>query len=124
MDDPNRLQWGDKYHKSSKLEKRQIKAMLGMPDDPPGPPFKPKFDPDTIYRHDDRGFKTERPLWDPTNREWKIKHQPAPSRIDYSDSEIAQGLAFFFERQTDLEYARYQFELPDQQAPVIDQYVA
>jgi tetratricopeptide (TPR) repeat protein len=79
--DPNAVVFGDRYYSSSKMEQRQLKAMLGYKEAPP-PPFEPTFDTELIYRHDNRGAKTSNPIWDPSRREWRIDAKPAPSRID------------------------------------------
>mmetsp|Transcript_136991 Transcript_136991/g.355848 ORF Transcript_136991/g.355848 Transcript_136991/m.355848 type:complete len:1062 (-) Transcript_136991:29-3214(-) len=121
--DPNRIILGDKYYSSSKMEQRQLKAMLGYKEPPP-PPFEPTFNTDMIYRHDSRGLKTQNPIWDPTSREWRIDAKPAPSRVDYSDSEQAQAMAMFLERQTDVQYADEWLRLLDEQASPIDAYVS
>eukprot|EP00931_Biecheleriopsis_adriatica_P084550 TRINITY_DN5843_c0_g1_i1.p1 TRINITY_DN5843_c0_g1~~TRINITY_DN5843_c0_g1_i1.p1 ORF type:complete len:1099 (-),score=230.09 TRINITY_DN5843_c0_g1_i1:243-3326(-) len=120
--DPNRIILGDKYYSSSKMEQRQLKAMLGYKEPPP-PPFEPKFDTDMIYRHDNRGEKTQHPIWDPTSREWRMDARPAPSRVDYSDSQQTQAIALFLERQTDVQYADELLVLLDQQATPIDTYL-
>mmetsp|Transcript_56860 Transcript_56860/g.124365 ORF Transcript_56860/g.124365 Transcript_56860/m.124365 type:complete len:1071 (+) Transcript_56860:202-3414(+) len=101
--DPNRVILGDKYYSSSKMEQRQLKAMLGY-QEPPPPPFEPEFSMDMVYRHDARGMKTQNPVWDPTSREWRVDAKPAPSRVDYSDSQQAQAIALFLERQSDVQY--------------------
>lgn len=120
--DPNRIILGDKYYSSSKMEQRQLKAMLGYKEPPP-PPFEPKFDMEVIYRHDNRGEKTQHPIWDPTTREWRLDAKPAPSRVDYSDSQQAQAIALFLERQSDVQYADELLNMLDQHATPIDIYV-
>eukprot|EP00435_Cladocopium_sp_Y103_P012315 s4478_g3.t1 len=120
--DPNRIILGDKYYSSSKMEQRQLKAMLGYKEPPP-PPFEPKFDMEVIYRHDNRGEKTQHPIWDPTTREWRIDAKPAPSRVDYSDSQQAQAIALFLERQSDVQYADELLNMLDQHATPIDTFV-
>jgi len=121
--DPNRIILGDRYYSSSKMEQRQLKAMLGYKEDPP-PPFEPTFNSDMIYRHDARGLKTQHPIWDPTTREWRIDAKPAPSRVDYSDSQQTQAIAIFLERQTDVQYVDELLHLLDEKASPIDAYVA
>ncbi|CAL1174098.1 unnamed protein product [Cladocopium goreaui] len=120
--DPNRIILGDKYYSSSKMEQRQLKAMLGYKEPPP-PPFEPKFDMEVIYRHDNRGEKTQHPIWDPTTREWRIDAKPAPSRVDYSDSQQAQAIALFLERQSDVQYADELLNMLDQHATPIETFV-
>eukprot|EP00439_Symbiodinium_sp_Y106_P022805 s2521_g2.t2 len=120
--DPNRIILGDKYYSSSKMEQRQLKAMLGYKEPPP-PPFEPKFDMDVIYRHDNRGAKTQHPIWDPTTREWRIDAKPAPSRVDYSDSQQAQAIALFLERQSEVQHADELLNLVDQRASPVEAYV-
>ncbi|CAE8640948.1 unnamed protein product, partial [Polarella glacialis] len=120
--DPNRIILGDKYYSSSKMEQRQLKAMLGYKEPPP-PPFEPKFDTEMIYRHDNRGEKTQCPVWDPTRREWKLDAKPAPSRVDYSDSQQTQAIAMFLERQSDVQYVDELLNLLDQRATPIEVYV-
>ncbi|CAJ1398752.1 unnamed protein product [Effrenium voratum] len=120
--DPNRIILGDKYYSSSKMEQRQLKAMLGYKEPPP-PPFEPKFDMENVYRHENRGQKTQHPIWDPTTREWRIDAKPAPSRVDYSDSQQAQAIALFLERQSDVQYADELLNMLDQHASPIDAYV-
>lgn len=121
--DPNRVILGDRYYNSSKMEQRSLKAMLGYVEPPP-PPFMPKFDSDLIYRHESRGLKTQNPVWDATAREWRLDAKPAPSRTDYSDSQQAQAIAMFLERQSDVAYADELLGMLDQGAPAIDAYVA
>merc|ERR1719215_1685065 len=96
--------------------------MLGYKETPP-PPFEPTFDTDAIYRHDARGAKTQHPIWDSTRREWRIDAKPAPSRVDYSDSEQAQAIAAFLERQSDVQFAEDWLHLLDQKASCIEAYV-
>lgn len=119
--DPNRVILGDRYYSSSKMEQRQLKAMLGYVEPPP-PPFEPVFDMDLVYRHDARGNKTQHPVWDPSTREWKMDAKPAPSRVDYSDSQQAQAVALFLERQTDVQYAEEVLKLVDAMACPIDAF--
>lgn len=104
------------------MEQRQLKAMLGYKEPPP-PPFQPKFDTDMIYRHDSRGVKTQNPIWDPANREWRIDAKPAPSRVDYSDSTQTQAIALFLERQTDVQYVDEWLTLLDQRATPMEAWV-
>jgi len=120
--DPNRIILGDKYYSSSKMEQRQLKAMLGYKEPPP-PPFEPSFSTDMIYRHDARGVKTQNPLWDPSRREWRIDAKPAPSRVDYSDSQQAQAMALFLERQSDVQHVDELLHLLDDDASPIEAYV-
>mmetsp|Transcript_36140 Transcript_36140/g.93245 ORF Transcript_36140/g.93245 Transcript_36140/m.93245 type:complete len:1065 (-) Transcript_36140:47-3241(-) len=120
--DPNKIILGDKYYSSSKMEQRQLKAMLGYKEPPP-PPFEPTFDADLIYRHDNRGTKTMNPIWDPTRREWRLDAKPAPSRVDYSDSQQTQAIALFLERQTEVNFAEEWLSLLDQRATPIEAYV-
>lgn len=120
--DPNRIVLGDKYYSSSKMEQRQLKAMLGYKEPPP-PPFEPKFDSDLIYRHEARGVNTQHPIWDPTRREWRIDAKPAPSRVDYSDSQQTQAIAIFLERQTDVQYVDEWLNLLDSDATPVEAYV-
>lgn len=120
--DPNRIILGDKYYSSSKMEQRQLKAMLGYKEPPP-PPFEPTFNTELVYRHDSRGLKTQNPIWDPTSREWRLDAKPAPSRVDYSDSQQAQAIALFLERQTDVQYAEEWLRLLDERASPIEVYL-
>jgi len=121
--DPNRILLGDRYYGTSKMEQRQLKAMLGYKEPPP-PPFEPTFDTDLIYRHDNHGVKTNSPIWDPTRREWRLDAKPPPSRVDYSDSQQTQAIALFLERQTEVQYAEEWLRLLDDRATPIDAYVA
>eukprot|EP00929_Paragymnodinium_shiwhaense_P029077 TRINITY_DN16753_c0_g1_i1.p1 TRINITY_DN16753_c0_g1~~TRINITY_DN16753_c0_g1_i1.p1 ORF type:complete len:878 (+),score=186.50 TRINITY_DN16753_c0_g1_i1:74-2707(+) len=123
LNDPNRIILGDKYYTSSKMEQRQLKAMLGYKEEPPAP-FEPTFDTDLVYRHDARGAKTQHPVWDATAREWRMNAKPAPSRIDYSDSVQAQAIALFLERQSDVQYAEELLHLLDQNASPVTAYVS
>eukprot|EP00928_Gymnodinium_smaydae_P029943 TRINITY_DN22402_c0_g1_i3.p1 TRINITY_DN22402_c0_g1~~TRINITY_DN22402_c0_g1_i3.p1 ORF type:complete len:1147 (+),score=296.47 TRINITY_DN22402_c0_g1_i3:272-3442(+) len=120
--DPNRIVLGDKYYTSSKMEQRQLKAMLGYKEDPP-PPFEPTFNSELVFRHDARGLKTQHPVWDPIARDWKLDARPAPSRVDYSDSTQAQAIASFLERQSDVQYAEDLLTLLDQRAEPVGAYV-
>jgi len=120
--DPNRVVLGDRYYSSSKMEQRQLKSMLGYKEPPPKP-FVPKFDTDLVYRHDARGVKTQNPIWDPTAREWRLDAKPAPSRVDYSDSQQTQAIAMFLERQTEVQYVDDWLNMLDQRATPIDAYV-
>jgi len=120
--DPNKIVLGDKYYSSSKMEQRQLKAMLGYKEPPP-PPFQPKFDTDIIYRHESRGVRTQNPIWDPSRREWRLDHRPAPSRVDYSDSTQTQAIALYLERQTDVQYVEELLTMLDSGASPIDAYV-
>lgn len=120
--DPNRIILGDRYYSSSKMEQRQLKAMLGYKEPPP-PPFEPKFDTDLVYRHDNRGVKTANPIWDPANRCWQMDAKPAPSRVDYSDSQQTQAMALFLERQTEVQYIEELLVLLDQNATPLETYV-
>lgn len=122
LNDPNRVILGDKYYSSSKLEQRQLKAMLGYKEPPP-PPFEPSFDMELVYRHDARGGKTNHPIWDPTRREWRIDAKPAPSRVDYSDSQQTQAIALFLERQTEVQYVEELLNMLDQLASPVEAYV-
>lgn len=120
--DPNRIILGDRYYSSSKMEQRQLKSMLGYKEEPP-PPFEPTFDSDQIFRHEARGGKTNMPIWDPSKREWRIDAKPAPSRVDYSDSQQTQAIALFLERQTDVAYPENLLNLLDEKAQIVDAYV-
>eukprot|EP00927_Polykrikos_kofoidii_P027016 TRINITY_DN23924_c0_g1_i1.p1 TRINITY_DN23924_c0_g1~~TRINITY_DN23924_c0_g1_i1.p1 ORF type:complete len:1084 (+),score=181.42 TRINITY_DN23924_c0_g1_i1:51-3254(+) len=120
--DPNCVILGSKYYTSSKMEQRQLKAMLGYQEAPPTP-FEPTFSPELIFRHDARGAKTQHPVWDPTSREWRIDAKPAPSRVDYSDSVQTQGIATFLERQSDVQYVHELLNLLDHSATPVDIYV-
>jgi len=120
--DPNAVVFGEKYYSSSKMEQRQLKAMLGYKEDPP-PPFEPTFDPDLIYRHDARGAKTQHPIWDPSRREWRMDAKPAPSRMDYSDSEQTQAIALYLERQSDVSYSEDLLHMLDEKASPLEAYV-
>lgn len=121
--DPNRILLGDRYYTSSKMEQRQLKAMLGYKEPPP-PPFEPTFDTDLIYRHDNRGVKTQHPIWDPTRREWRLDAKPPPSRVDYTDSQQTQAIALFLERQSEVQYAEEWLTMLDDRATPIDAYVS
>eukprot|EP00971_Amphidinium_carterae_P323903 6436985-Amphidinium_carterae.1 len=117
--DPTAVVFGEKYYSSSKMEQRQLKAMLGYKEDPP-PPFEPTFDPDLIYRHDARGAKTQHPIWDPSRREWRMDAKPAPSRVDYSDSDQTAAIALYLERQSDVNYTEELLHLLDEKASPLE----